>query len=393
MKTELRGGVKASTKATFQEVMEHRDYSGAIRWQFERNVPVALIARLFGKAQASIPVIAWRDANRLLPQKVERALAEIQAVGLSADRILADAKVEDDIDIPSGINFLEEQLDSFGRNFWAKVRGHSGAKELGVLLRRVSRPSWENISLRRAQAHLYHLLAEIYLHAGCCRSSLVFGRRAIGSEQQLYKETLSKDELFKLGKTSLLISQALINRSEYSEALPWIIRSKQAFEAGSYQVDPEHYKQLATVQLHQGAMDQAERNYVRAGKLLSGYRHKPNVTAAEVKDIGERHLNLLGKLNWEKAFELKEFALHAWPSDDIHKALNVNWAAAVALMTDSPEATKAAIDLLHQKASLSRGYLHPETVTELLLMTPKLPRSLRSEWAKFSLHYNAFRNK
>ena len=374
--------------------MERRDYSGAIRWQLRHEVPEYTVAQLFSKALKSPHVIAWRNANRLIPRKVAQLLSDVKLAGLSADQVLQNAKVDETyIEAPGQVGKLEEQIDSFGREFWTKVRNHRGAKELGLLLRKVSRPSWENIPLRRAQARLYHLLAEVYLHAGCCRSSLVFSLKASDAEQQLYKETIGRDELFSIGKTSLLISQALINRSQYTEALPWIMRSKQAFEAGSHQVDPEHYKQLATVQFHTGDVDQAETNYRLAGKLLSSYRYKPNITAAEVKDIGERHLNLIGKVDWGKAFELQEFALHNWPSDDIHKALNVNWAAAAALMTDSPEANKAAIDLLNEQGNLSRGYLHPETVTELLLMTPTLPRSVRPEWAKFSLHYNAFRNK
>jgi hypothetical protein len=374
--------------------MERRDYSGAIRWQREHEVPLGTIARLFKLAEKSPETITWRNRNLLIPQKILKLLSDVKSAGVSADQILANAKVDEiGIQMPTKISHLEEQIDSFGREFWTKVRDHRGAKELGLLLRKVSRPSLENVPLRRAAARLYHLLAEVYLHAGCCRSSLAFSLKAIDAEQQLYREMLSKNELFNIGKTSLLISQALINRSEYSDALPWIIRSKQAFEAGSYQVDPEHYKQLATVQFHAGAMDKAESNYRLAGKLLSGYRHKPNITAAEIKDIGERHLNVIGKLDWEKAFELKEFALRNWPQDDIHKALNVNWAAAAALMTDSPEANKTAIDLLHAQGKLSKGYLHPETIAELLLMTPELPRSARSEWVKFSLHYNAFRNK
>src|SRR6185437_3659191 len=227
---------------------------------------------------------------------------------------------------------IEREIDQFGRHFWEKVRYQQGAKELGLLLRKVSRPSWENIPLRRAGARLNHLLSEIYLHAGCCLSSLVFGLKAYQLEEGLYKETLSREELFRVGKTCLLISQALINRSQCSEALPWINRSKEAFSAGGQQVDPEHYKQLATVQFHSKALSEAKRNYSRAGTLLREYRYKPNVPEAEVKDISERHVNLIGKqADWERAFTLMEYALRSWSGDDIHKALNVNWAAAAGL--------------------------------------------------------------
>jgi hypothetical protein len=375
--------------------MEHRDYSGAIRWQVDHGISHALTAQLFGKSESSIPVIAWRDANRLIPRKVEDVLHNTNSAGTAADQLLKDVQIEkDDLEVPLKLTELQQQIDAFGRHFWEKVRHHEGAKELGLLLRKVSRPSWENLALRRAAAKLYHLLAEIYLHAGCCRSSLEFGVRAYRAEEELYRETLSKDELFNIGKTSLLISQALINRSEFNDALPWIKRSRKAFEASSHQIDPEHYKQLATVQFHGNAVREASKNYKLAGRLLENYKYKPNATAAEVKDISDRHLYVTGSSSdWEKAFDLMEYALKTWPKEDIHKSLNVNWAAAAGLSSDSPEGNQRAIKLLREKAFLSRGYLHPQTVTELLLMTPKLPRKLRPEWTRFCLHYNAFRNK
>jgi hypothetical protein len=375
--------------------MERRDYSGAIRWQLEHGVSIATIAQLFGKSETSILVIAWRDANRIIPRKVENVLHITSSAGVAADKLLRKTKIDED-GIQAQLKFadLDQQIDLFGQHFWEKVRDYKGARELGLLLRRVSRPSLENISLRRAAAKLYHLLAEVYLHAGCCLSSIKFGVKAYRAEEELYKEWLSRDELFSIGKTSLLISQALINRSEFDAALPWINRSRKAFEAGSYQIDPEHYKQLATVQFHSNAVTEAQKNYKLAGRLLANYKYKPNTTDAEVKDISERHLYVADRSSeWEKAFELMEYALKSWPKGDIHKGLNVNWAAAAGLSSDSSEGNRRAIKLLRDKAAFSRGYLHPQTVTELLLMTPDLPRKLRLEWARFSLHYNAFRNR
>ena len=170
--------------------MEHKDYSGAIQWQFEHGVPPSFTARFFGKAARSIPVIAWRSAHGFIPGKVEKVISETNSAGINADRLLASAEIEEiDWEGASNIADLEAQIDAFGRNFWQKVKDRRGAKELGLLLRRVSRPSWENISLRRAGANLYHLLSETHLHAGFCRSALAFATKAYHAESQLYKET------------------------------------------------------------------------------------------------------------------------------------------------------------------------------------------------------------
>jgi hypothetical protein len=373
--------------------MEHRDYSGAIRFLVEHDVPASLVAHLFGKAEKSIPVIAWRSAQGLVPRNTEKTLTSLNQAGSDVDLLLTDATVEDsDLTHLYNTTDLEERIDEFGANFWQRVKDRKGAKELGLLLRKVSRPSFENLRLRRAAAHLYHLLAEINLHAGYCRTSLTFATKAYRAEKDLYKETLSRSDLYKIGKTCLIISQSLINRSEYGSALPWLKRSKEAFKAGSHKLDPEHFKQLGNVQFHMNALDEAAKSFAAAGLLLPGY--DPTPTVAQVKDIGERHLNLIGDhLDWERSFELMDFSLKAWPKDDIHKSLNVNWAAAAGLMTDYPEANKKAIDLLKCQGHLSKGYLHPETVTELLLMTPELPKAIWPKWVRFSLHYNAFRNK
>lgn len=372
--------------------MERKDYSGAIHWQLVHGVRPDVIANLFKRSRNSIEVIAWRDKNKHIPKKVAKILSETRTAGTSAETLLHDAKVDECIvQAPVRVSDLESEIDSFARNFWTKVQDHRGARELGLLLRRVSRPSLENLPLRQSAARLYHLLAEVYLHAGCCHSSLVFGLKAYRAEERLYKETLGRYELFMIGKTCLLVSQALINRSDFEAALPWIKRAKQAFVAGSYQVDPEHHKQLATVQFHTNALNEAKENYKLAGSLLPTYKHGLEATVAQVRDISERPLNLL-RADWEEAFGLAEFALKNYSGHDIHKALNVNWAAAAGLMTDSPESNIRALALLRVHKGLTKGYLHPETVTELLEMTPNLPKGTRPDWVKFSLHYNACRN-
>jgi hypothetical protein len=172
--------------------MERRDYSGAIRWQLEHGVPIATIAQLFGKSEASIPVIAWRDVNKFIPRKVESTLHSTNSAGMAADELLKNIKVEEDeLKSPLKLTDVEQQIDAFGRHFWRKVRDYEGAKELGLLLRKVSRPSFENLALRRAAAKLYHLLAEIYLHAGCCRSSLRLRAGFCGSKSlQIGRHTI-----------------------------------------------------------------------------------------------------------------------------------------------------------------------------------------------------------
>lgn len=370
--------------------MERRDYSRAIRWLFDHDVAVSYIAAFFNKSESSIPVIAWRDRNGLVPRKTELAINNALRAGVDADLLLANPNTEPEM-ISEEPTKLEIDVERFAETFWSKVRDHSGTAELGRLLRRASHPGVENISLRRSRSRLYHLLAEMHLHEGRCKSSLIYALKAYREQESLYKITLSRDELFSIGKTCLLISHAFILGSEFRKALPWLNVSKKAFEATGPLVDPEHYRQLAVVQFMDNP-DEARKNLSLAGKLLPIF--KPQASRAEVRDIGERFLKFVtNDIDWGESFNLFEYAIGNWPQGDLHVASNMNWAVGKALCTDSREAQAAALKLLEKHGSLSKGYLHQETVTELLPMASSLPLRLRRQWIWFAFHYNASRNK
>lgn len=379
--------------------MPRRDYSGAIAWLHGHGIPEDLIANLFDVQPQSVRMIAWRSDQGLLTLPVKRVASDLVLAGERTDKLLNSTKVESEPQVPrtrTEVAQLEGEIDDFGAHFWEHVRNREGARRLGLLLRRVSRP--RTLLLKRAAARLYHLLAELYVHAGFCRSSLHFGHRAYVAESLIFKETHSRVDVNTIAKTCLLISLAFMLRSEFEEARVWILRSSQAFEAAGCRedsapyVDPELPRQLAIVQFHFGYIGLAQQNLRKAQQLLPLYNR--SATVAQVRDVGERFLNLVSeKADWEAGFTLKDFALDNWPQGDIHHALNVNWAAAEALTSGSPEAERRALALLHEMDHLSIGYVQQETVTELLKMTANVPAHLRSSWVKFSLYYNTFRNK
>jgi len=382
--------------------MDHYDYSSAIRWLVERGVSRDLIARYFKKTPASIPIIAWREKSGLGPKSFSLVRSELDQTGAEADSLLDATGKElkatkrsllDLEEPPARIRDLEEEIDDFGSRFWRKVRNHSGIRELGLILRRISLPGEDNLPLLRARARILHLTTEIYLHAGYSRTALIYGKQAYRLLDAIYRASLARSDLERIAKLCLLISQAFIIRQEFGAAERWLERSRKAFEAASVNViDPEYLRQLAMVQIKRKNIDQAVINLRKAGELLPEYQK--NATDAQVRDISERFLNFFGeKPDWEAAFELKDYALKNWPEYDIHRAINVNWAASVALSTDSPEAHQKAEELLKAYGHLSKGFLHQETRTFLLKLTPELPKELWADWVQFCLNYNAFRNK
>jgi len=376
------------------------DFGGAINWLYRRGVSPETIAELFGQKPESIPVIAHRERKQKNRRRARRVLEDASEVASASEEFL----IRDTDNKPSPLNpyardlpspsvaELEEEVADFEKVFWAKVANAQGRRELGLLLRKVGWRSTENVILGRLSARIRHLRAELEVHAGNSTSALEAGIIAYREQEAVYRATLDKHDLHRLGKTCLLISHSHIRRHDWQDGLAWLRRANAAFEIAGLGVDPEYHRQLATVAARRGDEDAAIKNYELARDLLPIY--KPSAPTHEVRDVGERSLNLMGRqVKWEAAFELKDEARRSYPAYDIHHAINVNWAAAAGLSSDSPEAQNRAVKLLEDEGHLSDGFAHPATVTFLLKMTPALPAKLRRNWARFASSYNAFRNR
>lgn len=377
-----------------------RDFGGAINWLYRHGVSPETIGDLFGQKASSIPVIAHRERKQKSRRRARRVLEVASAVALTSADFLKDGgdnkpstlnPYARDLPTPS-VSRLEEEVAAFEKVFWAKVANAQGRRDLGLLLRKVSRPSRDNIILARLSARLHHLSAEIEVHAGNSTSALERGVVAYRQQEDVYRATRSREDLHRLGKTCLLISHSHFRRQDLPQGMAALERAKAAFDGAGLGVDPEYYRQLAVSHARRGDDNLAIPNFRRAGELLPIY--KPSAPAHEVRDVSQRFLNLMGpKVNWEAAFETKDAARRDYPAYDIHHGINVNWAAAAGLSTDSPEAVDRSLRLLEDEGHLTDGYAHPATVTLLLKMTPHLRVDLRRSWIRFATEYNAFRNR
>lgn len=377
------------------------DFSGAIIWLRDHGLAYSEIRSLFPeKSDNSLSVTDFRSrrspdrkvARRVLEQ-TSRAIANSSAhPGASGEKTQPRANHVPDasLDHPApSAKHLEDEVEEFASTFWKHVRYLEGIKRLGKFRQRVNDPGSDNVSLVRTGGRVNHLLSELHLHAGYSTSALAYGLDAYRWECHAFNARPTRWNLERIGRTSLLMSQASILRSDFFSAGQWLKCAEGAFERVG-RTDPEMYRQQAVVGIHTGNTEGAADKFRLAGERLPEYN--PLSTAAAVKDIRDRFLNYVNR-DWEGAFALMEYASGAWPPGDIHIGINMNWAAAIAFMTDDPIGHDRAERLLNEHSSRTKGYGHPATVTYLLKLTTRLPRPLWREWARFSLNNNAYRNK
>jgi tetratricopeptide (TPR) repeat protein len=354
-----------------------------MHWLRKRSLSRVEIATIFEKSPNYTSVSILNEELREKEQQT--SLPAIPDFTLAAPEIVIPGQFT--------TTDLEEEIEQASANFWQHVRGLDGVLALGLLLRKTSQPDPENIHLLRLRCHLKHLLAETYVHAGYAKTAICFCEEAIEAELDLYKQTHSREDLKRYAKTLLLLSRAHIMREEWNTAGKVLKIAEQAFEVAHMPVDPELHRQRAAILMNQGKIEEVAELYGKAFKTFPAHRAHLGYGEEDYYhyDVGIRPLAVLhGSI--ERAERNLEVA-EDWLAGDIHRAINLNWAAAAAFRSDSSQAEHSAQEWLKKAREESYGFGHQMTVTRLLELTPRIPSHLRKEWVLFALHYNAYRNK
>jgi tetratricopeptide (TPR) repeat protein len=365
---------------------EMKDFRRAIHWLWQRGVPRQLIAELFGKSENLVSVLAHNE--NLNKQQGERRiiLPTEPDLGVAGDDALLNTAGTSTLELAEEVARAEE-------DFWSSVRSLAGIPRYGELLQRLSERSEEDILALRLRARLKKMTAETYAHAGYAKSAIALAAEALEIDLKLYDETWSKDDLASYAKICLLMSLAHTHREEWKSALAVIDRAERAFSAADIPVDPELYRQRAFILLEQGKNEEAEKLFKKAFQVFPAHREFLGFGQENYAqhDVGIRPLAVLSG-DFEGALENLDIA-RAWPAGDIHHAINLNWAIATALLSDSLEAKRFAEEHIARAMQESRGFGHQASIIFLLAMTPRIPQEHRRDWIKFALNYNAYRNR
>jgi len=116
---------------------------------------------------------------------------------------------------------------------------------------------------------------------------------------------------------------------------------------------------------------------------------------AQALMTGTRHINLLGKPDWDGALRVMEMVENTFPSDSLEASMTRHWAAACGLLTGDGRIRQRGQELLAVNQQTAARFGHQATVSKLLYLTPELglSRGLEAIWVRKALYQNAFRLK
>jgi hypothetical protein len=381
------------------------DLGPAVMW-LDPHLTTTEIADVFGITETHVRQLryraAWQPAKLQVPTKLTAPLIPpadpFASVPDDLREVLRVRPKEDSIAVVRNgrekvrLGLLEKQIEQMGVSFWSGVRFGAGLSPLHELLSYVGRPAHPRRI--RALARLRQLIAESYVHTGYSRSAIEEGLQSLHLSRVAFDESGDAADLEALAKTALLISQSHLLRQEWALAKRFLDMHQQAHARIRLPLGGEYHRQRGAVAFQCGEDEIARRWFGEATNVFSETieygRHKQRY---EILTMGQRQTNLLGAVDWDGSQELLEYMLQATPPGGIHTSMSINWTAACGFSIDSSSANQRASELLEMSKDASLGFGHQATVAWLLGLSPRIPASLRREWVRFALYFNAFRNK
>ena len=194
-------------------------------------------------------------------------------------------------------------------------------------------------------------------------------------------------------RSALIGSQALLLGRNPSEALCLLDTAGAAAAWVRQPIGSDHFRQRG-VALFQLREDDAAADCFR--KAVTAMEHLNEArNPAQLVMTGPRHINLLGKLQWDGAREVLDTAKRGFGETSLEAVMAQHWAAACGLSTDSTRVNEDAVRLLDAPIALAPQFGHQATIRKLLALTPDLglDTRLRQAWVRRALYENASRTR
>lgn len=382
--------------------------SSAIVWLRDHDLPAKRIAEILGIKNLHARQLAfrgqWRVRRADVPAFLEHPLRPpADPFGEVPDGLREKLKIRPNMDSwtvrlnPAGrvrLNVLEDRVEQLGAAFWSGVRHGVGIDRFREILIEIGRPA--HYRRIRVLARVRQLLSETYAHAGYSLSAIEQSLTSLLLSRAACHESGESHDLDQFAKTALILSQAYLLRQEPESAAYYLDLHRDARDRIGAPLGGEYFRQRGVVAFQSGKAfdEEARRNFLRAMTTLAETVEYGRVKQHyQVLNIGTRHMNLLGPVDVDSAFDLVDYMVITLPAGEIPISMNVNWAAACGFSTDSPHAHQDAINLLHQYREASVGFGHQATVAWLLSLTPSLPRNVWPDWVRYALYENTFRDR
>jgi hypothetical protein len=248
----------------------------------------------------------------------------------------------------------------------------------------------------RFSARLHQHRAWFRGHGGMSRSAFEEAKMAIDLSHLAYKEKEDPLDLRRLTESCLIASNACVLGSDPAAALKMLDLAAQASERISDPLGSEYYRQRGTAcfQLSLPGDTPQVREYFESATVAME-RKQEYGSKGQLMMAGDRHLALLGTPDVALSAGILEQVEKDFGPGSLQRVMMLNWTAACALATDSPELHTHAKQLLQAARSQSAPYGHQDTCAYLLALTTEVgldPRFWRA-WIHQALYGNVYRTQ
>lgn len=247
----------------------------------------------------------------------------------------------------------------------------------------------------RFKARLHQHAAWFRLHLGMTTSAFEHARLALDLSHLAFKERRQGLDLRRISESCLIAAQAAVLASDPQTALKLLDLAAEASARISDPLGSEHFRLRGTACLQLASDAELERLPSYFEKAAAAMLEKQEcLNDGQLMLASERHLALLGNPNVDMAARVVEQVEKDFPPQSLERAMAVNWAAACALSTGSPETAAYANKLLEGGNVQSGPFGHQATCSFLLSITPRigLNPEFRRAWIRRALYENSSRN-
>jgi hypothetical protein len=233
------------------------------------------------------------------------------------------------------------------------------------------------------------------VHSGFTRSAISHANLSLWLLQTAYYRLDRKQDVQEFIKSALIASHANLLAGRPVGALQVLDLMSDASQSIGAPIGSDYYRQrgVALFQLGGKHDDEARKSFQQSEQQMR--RLGEGSSEAQVLMTGIRHINLLGKPDWEGALRVMDTASSTFVPDSLEVSMTRHWAAACGLLTDDGRIRQRVRELLDENQATAGRFGHQATISKLLSITPELglPRGLMAVWVRKALYQNGFRLK
>ena len=395
MSTE--GMSKAQTYGTGDLTPDLLELRFIIDWLMSVGVSSPKLAGLFQTSPENIRRLKYFAARQLEPSLITfvpdlemvPSTAMHGGVGIRSHKEILRRSEKPSSTLP----WLEEQVEARFESHRQQYRYLDGARSLLQLKQKLGHISEaRRIALAGV---LEQKISWFLVHSGFTRSAVSHASLSLWLLQTAYYRLGRRDDVREFIKSALIASQGNLLAGRPAASLPILDIIRDAAQTIGAPLGSDYYRQrgVALFQLGSRYDDETKKSFEQSERQMR--RLGEAGSEAQALMTGARHVNILGKPDWDGALKVLEIVQSTFSADSLEASMTRHWAAATAFLTDDNQVRQRATELLQDNQVTAARFGHQATISKLLSMTPELALSkgLQAVWVRKSLYQNAFRLK